>query len=220
MIPIQQVVEKILIEDEEALSAFTQGYMNFSGYAARIKKEVERRTKKEVRFGSIVVALSRMQHTMRKAHPLVSTVVIDNISTHAPLTELAFDKTPDLLAEISNLYARINTEQGDFLTMTMSSNHITIICSDRLTERIKTLMDAEPVLAESGLAAIGLAVPEKYYREPNITYSLLRKIATRRIVLAETVTSHREIIFIFAADRLPDVLALYSLSSRSGDMHR
>ena len=214
MIPIQQVVEKILIADEEALSAFSLGYMNFSGYAAHIKKEVERKTKKDVKLGSIVVALSRMKRTMRSAHPLITNVTLDNISTHAPLTELAFNKTPALLAKISNLYARIGTTQGDFLTMTMSSNHITIICSDRLAEKIKTLMDAVPVLEECGLAAIGLAVPKKYYREPNITYSLLRRVATRRIVLAETVTSHREIIFIFSATHLADVLALYSLSSR------
>jgi len=60
MLKISTTVEKIIASSEEALCALSQGYLNYSAYAKKIKKQVEEECKKPVKLGSIVVALSRL----------------------------------------------------------------------------------------------------------------------------------------------------------------
>lgn len=210
MIKVQDAVREILYSDEEALFALSRGYMNLSAYAKQIEKTVEQKTMKDVGAAGIVVALSRVKKEIKKPDPLVQDVAINNITTKSPLTEIVFEKTPQLLAKLSSLYERVKTTNDDFLTMTLSTSEITVICSDRIREAVLKHFKDKPLLVESGLASIGLSLDPKYYSLPNITFSLIRRIAQKRIVLAETITTHTEIIFIFKAKDLSDMLTLFA----------
>jgi len=64
---------------------------------------------------------------------------------------------------------------------------------------------------QSKLASIGISFNPKYYEMPNITFTLSRKIAQKRIVLAETITTHTEIIFTFHQKDLPEMLSLFEV---------
>jgi hypothetical protein len=174
-----------------------------------ITKAVEEKTKKPVGKSAIVVALSRIRDTSPQSDPLVVDVCINNITTKSPLSEIIYAKTPELLTKLSSLYTQVKTSPDDFLTMTLSTGEITVICSDRLKEAVLAHFCDVPLLTESGLASIGLSLDPKYYHMPNITFSLIRRIAQKRITLAETITTHTEIIFVFREDRLPDILPLF-----------
>jgi len=114
-----------------------------------------------------------------------------------------------LLAKLSSLYEKVKTSNDDFLTMALSTNEITVICSDRIKDAVLKHFKDVPRMIEPGLASIGLSLDSKYYSMPNITFSLLRRIAQKRIVLAETITTHTEIIFVFQEESLPDMLKLF-----------
>lgn len=210
MIKVQDAVRDILYSDEEALFALSRGYMNLSAYAKQIEKAVEQKTMKDVGVAGIVVALSRAKKEIKKPDPLVQDVAINNITTKSPLTEVVFEKTPQLLAKLSSLYEKVKTTNDDFLTMTLSTSEITVICSDRIKEAVLKHFKEKPLLVESGLASIGLSLDPKYYSLPNITFSLIRRIAQKRIVLAETITTHTEIIFVFKAKDLSEMLTLFT----------
>jgi hypothetical protein len=209
MIKIQDTVRDILYSDEEALFALSRGYMNLSAYAKQIEKVVEQKTKKNVGTPAIVVALSRAKKEIKKPDPLIQDIKINNITTKSPLSEIVFEKTPQLLAKLSSLYEKVKTSNDDFLAMTLSTNEITVICSDRIKEAVLKHFADKPRMIESGLASVGLSLDPKYYSMPNITFSLLRRIAQKRIVLAETITTHTEIIFVFQEKSLPDMLTLF-----------
>lgn len=210
MIKIQDAVRETLYSDEEALFALSRGYMNLSAYAKQIEKTIEQKTKKGVGTPAIVVALSRTKKEIKKPDPLVQDIKINNITAKSPLSEIVFNKTPQLLAKLSSLYEKVKTSNDDFLTMTLSTNEITVICSNRIKDAVLKHFKDAPSMIEPGLASIGLSLDPKYYNMPNITFSLLRKIAQKRIVLAETITTHTEIIFVFPEKRLADMLALFS----------
>ncbi len=44
---------------------------------------------------------------------------------------------------------------------------------------------------------------------PNITFSLIRRIAQKRIPLAETITTRTEIIFVFEQKYLAEMVDLF-----------
>ncbi len=210
MITIQSAVQACLEKDEEAIAALRNGFMNRRAYAARIQKSVEAICKKRVGLASIVTTLSRLEKVVATGNPLVQEVTILNITAKTPLSEIIFAKTPTLLSRISSLYKKIQTKSDDFLTMTLSTGEVTIICSDRLQKKILHHLEEAPLRIENDLASIGLSLDPSYYDQPNITFSLLRKIAQKRIVLAETITTHTEIIFVFKTKDLVVMLQLFS----------
>ncbi len=209
MIKIQGIVRDITYEEEEALYALSQGYMNLSAYAKRIRGEVEKRTKKDVKSSGIVVALSRIQKELKKAPSLIQDISINNITTKSPLSEIVFEKTSTILSRLSSLYEKVKTTGDDFLTMTLSTNEVTVICSDKIKNAVLSHFKDKPRMIESGLASLGISLDPKYYPMPNITFSLIRRIARHRIPLAETITTHTEIIFVFSQKHLSQVLALF-----------
>ncbi len=210
MLKIHDAVEKALLADEEALSAISKGFMNLSGYAAHIKKEVEAQTKKEVKLSSIVVALSRLQRKVQTTHPMIVDVKINSISSKSPVTELVYDKSDALVKKVASLYQSLDATIDDFLNITISANEIGIICSDRIVKAVSAHFNEEPRVEVSGLAIVSLAIDPSQYVKPNITYSLMRRIALKRIVLAEAISTYGEIIFVFKQKDLPEMLGLFS----------
>ena len=76
-----------------------------------------------------------------------------------------------------------------------------------------TIVDStQRFMEKNGLASLGISLDPKYYPKPNITYSLIRRIARKRIPLAETITTYTEIIFIFEDNYLSDVLRLFKVN--------
>ncbi|OGZ43082.1 MAG: hypothetical protein A2719_01840 [Candidatus Ryanbacteria bacterium RIFCSPHIGHO2_01_FULL_45_22] len=209
MIKVNDIVESILFKDEEALTALAKGYMNLSKYAKKIHNQVEEMTKKEVGIPGIVVALSRISRKLDSKHPLIQDVQIKNITTKAPLSEIVYSKTSESISKLAKIYARAKTGTDDFFTMTLSTNEITVICSDRIKKEIEKILKEKPVMVVKNLASIGLSLDPKYYPMPNITFSLIRRIAQKRIPLAETITTRTEIIFVFEQKYVSEMVDLY-----------
>lgn len=209
MLKIHHAVIEVLYADEEALFALSRGYMNLSAYAKQIESMVEEKTKKGVGLPAIVVSLSRSKKEIKKPDPLIQEIKINNITTKSPLSEIVFEKTPRLLSRLSSLYEQVKTTGDDFITMTLSTSEITVICSDRIKESVLKHFKEKPRMIEHSLASIGLSLDPKYYSMPNITFSLIRRIAQKRIVISETITTHTEIIFVFKEKNLAEVLGLF-----------
>ena len=199
----------VLLSDEEALYALVNNFMNLSAYAKRIQNKVEEQTMKDVQPSGIVVALSRLQRGLGAVHPLIQNIAIKNITSKSPLSEIVFEKDSALLSRLSSFYTKVPTGGDDFLSIILSTNEITIICSERLKEIVLSHFGEKPRLTTNKLAAVGLSFDPTYYHMPNITYSLLRKIARKKIALAETITTHTEIIFVFNQKHLAEVVYLF-----------
>ena len=209
MIKIQQAVKDILYSDEEALSAISQGYMNYSQYAQQIKNKVEKESKKQVGVTGIVVALSRISKNIKNSNPLIQDIKIKNITTKTPLSEIVYTKTSETISKLAKVYDKVKTGTDDFFTMTLSTTEITVICSDRIKMEIEKTLREKPNMLVKNLASIGLSLDPKYYPMPNITFSLLRRIALKRIPLAETITTRTEIIFVFEQKYLAQITDLF-----------
>ncbi len=95
------------------------------------------------------------------------------------------------------------------LIVDKKTNEITVICSDRIKVEIEKTLKEKPVMIVKNLASVGLSLDPKYYPMPNITFSLIRRIAQKRIPLAETITTRTEIIFVFEQKYLSEMVDLF-----------
>ncbi|MEI6316505.1 MAG: hypothetical protein WCO65_02140 [bacterium] len=210
MISIQSVVKEIIYKDEEALIALSRGYMNLSGYAKQIQKSVEHQSKKGVHVPSIIMALSRIQKSIGKKHPLVVPVEVDFITTKLPLAEIVYDKSSSLMKELKNVYESVSLDNNEFLSMTLGTREITIICSEYILQKTLKKFKEQPKKIERNLAGLCISFSDMYYEKPNITFSMIRKFAVEKIPLSETISTYTEIVFVFKQEYLSRALNMFS----------
>lgn len=210
MIKVHDVVKELVLKEEESHHALISGYMNLSNFAKSIQQEVRAKTKKEVSIPSIVVSLSRLQKELQKVPSLLFDIDIHNITAKSPLSEIVFARTAKFTKKLGTFYEAITTVPDDFLTMTLGVGEVTVMCSSRIKKQIIKHFSEEPLMVEDDLAAISISFDPKYYYEANITYTLLRRIALKRIPLAETITTRSEIIFTFHQRYLVEILSLFT----------
>lgn len=210
MIKIQPIVQDIVLGEIEAYFALTNGYMNMSSYAHRIRPMVEERTKKQVTITSLVVSLSRVRKEFKKEKPLIQEVAIKNITTKLPLTEIAYENTNKFIKELESLHKNISVSQEDFFTTTIGTTEIDIICSTNLENKILKHFKIKPKWVNHNLAAIGISYGPEVFGTPNVFFSLLSITARARINIEELVSTPTELIFIVAEKDFGRTVALFS----------
>ncbi len=210
MIKIQSAVENIVLSEFEAYFALTNGYMNMSSYAHRIRPKVEELTKKQTTIASLVVSLSRLRKELKKAKPLIQEVPITNITTKLPLSEIAYENSSEFIKDLESLHKKISVSQEDFFTMTRGTHEIDIICSENLENKILKHFKIKPKWVNHNFAAVGISYGAEVFGMPNIFFSLLAVTARARINIEELVSTPTELIFIVTEKDFSKTVALFS----------
>ena len=209
MIKVSEKIEEIIKADHEALFCLSRGILNLSSYARGIHSQVEKTTKKDVKLPTIIMALSRMKRTMSGVSPLLKEVTIDGMTVKTPLAEVVFEKTSITISKLSILQKHIKPKSDEWFSFSQNSKAIIIICSESRIDAVVQTMDTKPLLILKDLTAIGLSINARYHARPNITFSLLHKIAEREIPLAEIFTTRDEMMFIFETKYLPKIIEIF-----------
>jgi len=210
MIKIQPIVRDIVMRELEAYFALSNGYMNMSSYAYRIRPKVEALAKKQITINSLVVSLSRLRKEFKKEKPLIHDVPIKNITTKLPLSEIAYENTNKFLEQLDSLHKNISVSQEDFFTITRGTTEIDIICSANLESKVLKHFKIKPKWVNHNLAAIGISYGPEVFGTPNVFFSLLSVTARARINIEELVSTPTELIFIVAEKDFSKTVALFS----------
>lgn len=210
MIKIQSAVRDIVLKELEAYFALTNGYMNMSSYAHRIRREVEKLTKKQTTIASLVVSLSRLRKELKKIKPLIHDVVIKNITTKLPLSEIAYENSNKFLEQLESLHKNISVSQEDFFTTTIGTTEIDIICSSNLEQKILKHFKIKPKWVNHDFTAVGISYGPEVFDTPNVFFSLLSVTARAHINIEELVSTPTELIFIVHEKDFGRTVALFS----------
>lgn len=210
MIKIQPIVREIVLKELEAYTALTDGYMNMSSYAHKIKPLVELATKKKVTITSLVVSLSRLRKEIKKQKPLIQDVVVKNITTKLPLTELVYENSGTFIKEFGSLHNEISLTREDFFVATISIHEMNIIVSSNLVNKVVKHFKTKPKFINNNLAAVGISLKEETFSTPNIFFSLLSVTARARINIEELVSTSTELIFVISEKDFSKMVTLFS----------
>ena len=211
MKPIAAVVREIVDESEVALSALSDGVLNLSAYAKKIRTEVARRAKKEVPVGTIVVALCRYEMEAKKRARLFPKVKIESISTRSALVELAFAKSAATRGRLRTLHENEKLADADLLTVTSGIREISLILPSTLkSEVLKVFKGEKPTLVQEDLASLSIRFPAHYLHTPNTIFALIRPFALSRINIVEVVSTYTELTVVVAEKDLQAAFAVMS----------
>lgn len=203
MLKISDSVRVIVQESETAFTALANGYLNLSAFAKSIRQDVEAATKKPVKTGSIVAALSRLAATLQKQPPLLPYIRIENLSVKSGLIEITFIKTKENRDRMHLLNRDPLFASADFFTATQGMHEISLVAPRELRDRVRACFRGQkPKLILDHLAALTVRFGEEYISVPNVTYALVRHFAMKRINIVEIVSTFTELTFILAKDDL------------------
>jgi len=208
MIKVSDAVKDIVSDSEEILSCLSQGLLNLSAYAKKIQSSVEKRTKKQVKQGTIVVALSRYAKNLEIKRALVPTITWRDIAVKTGLIEIAFDKTRPNRDRLQILYQTPQFLSADFLTITHGVGELSIITNENLEQPVMSIFGKQkPKFVLRGLCGLTVRFDEHYIHEPGLTLSLVRKVALKRINIVEMVSTFTELTFLLYEKDMSSALA-------------
>lgn len=211
MRPVAAVVREIVDESEIALSALSDGVLNLSAYAKKIRSEVSRRAKKEVAVGTIVVALCRYEIDAKKRARLFPKVKIESISTRSALVEMSFTKTAATVRRLRTLHENEKLAEADLLTVTSGIREISLILPSTLKSEVAKVFKGEKTtLVQDQLASLSLRFPAHYLHTPNTIFALIRPLALNRINIVEVVSTYTELTVVVAEEDLQAAFAVMS----------
>ena len=197
MIKVSDLVKTVLSESEIASAALSTGILNLSAYAKQIQPEIEKRAFKPVKVGTIVAALARHAKELEKEEPFAPEVSLRDISVKSRLVEIAFDQTDTNKKKLMNLYQSPVFASADFLTITHGVRELSIIVSESsLPEVMKIFSGQRPRIKLSGLCGLTVRFDDHYIYEPGQTFTLVRKLAVKRINIVEVVSTFTELTFV------------------------
>jgi len=210
MLRIPDIVKEIVTEDEQAREMLGLGLLNVSAYAQKIQKKVEDRCIKPVRAGTIAVALSRMQNTLKKTPPLTPQIIMQNLSFQSSLSALSYEKTPDMQRKIATLHP-FALSFSDLFAVVEGPTEIMIICTDRCVKDMQKQLKTEPKDIQHDLVALTAQISKELKQTPNVLYTLLRPLAAKRITILEVITTYTQISFIVKKDDLQEAFTSLNL---------
>lgn len=202
MITIIDAVKEELLISPTALESMRSGILNLRAFARQIHKNVETRTFKEVKIGTIVVALSRIAVNLENTEPLIPSINLHEITVKSPLTDITFEKTRENLSLMHKFSKNLENSEGHFFTSTQGINEITFIISDDLKESLLFHYKTVPKAILSGLVGIDVRFNEEYIEQPNVIYAILHRLAIRRINVLEIVSTYTELTVIVAREEM------------------
>lgn len=206
MLKISDAVRSIIKDDDIALQAMQLGLLNMSAYAQQILPEVETKTFKEIKKGTIVVALSRLAEEINNDVQLRPKVVLDSLSIKSPLCIVTFNKTPNNTKQLNTLYPKLKIRENSFFTVTQSTSEITIIAPQSLFAKILSHFDGQPKIAYENKVGITIGFSDKYLAIPNVLYTIQATLAVHKINFIEIVSTYTEFCFILEKESLDEAM--------------
>ncbi len=200
MITISKAVEDLIKNKPFLVEAISEGIINFSGLARKIKPEIEFILKKEVNSAAIIVALKRCSATLSlemfgKLNKMLKN--LGEVIIRSNLVEITYTNSKNVLKN------RLVFEKEDFLdkqyfyTISRGVFETTFVLSKELLEDIKKIFYDEIMKSYiSGLSSITIKLPRNNTKQPGLYYSILKNIAWEGISVYESISTTNEFTIV------------------------
>jgi len=199
MITIVEILNTIIRESPFLEEGISEGIINFSALARKVRPRVESALMKPVSESAILMALKRMTPKITQKIKLDSKLIrqMGDITVRSDLCEFTFSKSVTLLEKQKKLLHAIKDKIDPFITFTQGVYEITAIVNSSLEEIVRKIFKDENIISRViDLAAITIRLSPQSVHTPGIYYSLLKQLAWHNINVVEVVSTFTEFTII------------------------
>lgn len=205
MITTAQKVEEFVNQSPYMREAITDGLVNLSALARKLKPQIEDELMKDVSESAIFIALQRYASKLQPFYQVNPAEYLANLSLRSDLFELTVKNSPTLLVKLAKLTQSIVGQPTTLLVFTQGQYETTVITSKSLAGELKrALEDEETTNTIADLTGITLQRTHGQIETTGVLQFPLRILAWEGISVIEIVTTLNEIMIVvrdFEVDR-------------------
>jgi hypothetical protein len=193
-----------VVEDEVRRTAFLEaalsdGLINHSALARRLRPRVERRLLRKVSVAAVMMALRRLEPAMARrtggrgrAFPAMG-----DLTVRSNLMEFTFHHSATLRASHRRFLGRLAHRPDVFVTYTQGVSQVMLIVSASLERIVEEVFAGESrVAAVKNLSALVLRLPPAVVKTPGAYYRILKQLAWQQINVIDVVSTYTEFTII------------------------
>jgi aspartokinase len=192
-------IRSILERSPAMAEALSDGIINYSGLARKLKPQLEKEHLKTFTEGAIVMALKRIGNVNPLSRSQVHIAkTVRNITVRSNLVEYAFQNSRSLLKVQEKLLALAEKEEDSFVNFAPGIFETAIIISAPLEKTLQELTKQESCIKQfHTLSSISIRFHPDTALIPGIYYPFFQALAWHGINFIEIVSGFSELTFVF-----------------------
>lgn len=196
MITVSQAVESIIKVKPFIAEALSEGLINVSALARKMKPEIEKIIHKECNQGAIVMALNRLSPELEQSFTsdlkkMIS--MLGDIIVRSDLTDYTFYNSNTLVKSHMKVFETIAVQSDIFYTMVRGVHESNLVISSLYANLVdKHFANEELQKKTDNLSAITLKLHENNTQVPGFYYNILKSVAWEGINIIEVISTSNE----------------------------
>ena len=178
-------------------AALSDGIINLTSLARKIKPQIETSLKKTVNQGAIVMSLKRVsdeaEFTSDSSKILSVLKNMGDITVRSSLVDYSFSISDTLLLNQSNLLKEIENKKEVFYTSSRGVAESNIIVSQNIAPLVDTLFSQETCHSKvENLSSITIKLPTENVTIPGIYYFIFQRLSWEGVNVYEVISTSNE----------------------------
>jgi aspartokinase len=197
MITIPEVVEDIVSRSPFVEEGISNGLINLSSLARKIKPEIEEKLYKNVHEGAILMALRRLSTKVKSRTPYKKIFkVVPEMIVRSNLIAYTIQNSEALSRRYEKLFSQTDHHRY-FFTITQGVFETEIIVSEQKSEKIEKILNDEKIShVAKNLSSITIRLPDENVITPGVYYFILKALAWENINIIDVVSTYSEFTLI------------------------
>lgn len=196
---IADTIRRMLEQSPHLAEALSEGIINYSALARKLRSQVENEHLKKFTEGAIIMALKRTEKLSPASRSQVHvSKTVRNITVRSNLVEYAFQNSPTLLKVQEKLLALTEKDEDSTVNFARGVFETAIIMSSNLEEKLQVLTRNEICLKRfHRLSSISIRFHPDTAHIPGIYYPFFQALAWHGLNFIEIVSGFSELTFVF-----------------------
>lgn len=196
MITIPQAVEMVIKAKPFIAEALSDGLINISALARKIKPDIDKIISKESKQGAIVMALNRLTPQVdvsvnKGIDKMIS--MIGDIIVRSDLTDYTYNNSKTLVKCHMKVFESIANHSDIFYTLVRGVHESNLVISSHYANLVDEHFKKEELQRKTkNLSAITLKLHENNTKVPGFYYYILKSVAWEGINITEVISTTNE----------------------------
>ena len=204
MLSLSKLIEQKIDSTPFLRENLSEGLINTSALARKIKPELEEKSGKSIKDSTIIMAIGRLPLGKHKSIEKKLTGLINDIGdmvVRSNLVKYNFKNYNGIAKNQSSFLEKSETFTDSFYTVSRGINETTLIINAQLKEVLENKMDSNHLLSRTEkLSAITMKLPANNTEIEGVYYYVLKKLAWKSITIEEVISTTNEFTIVIKSD--------------------
>jgi len=196
MMSLSKLIEQKIDSIPFLRENLSDGLVNTSALARKIKPELEEKSGKKIKDSTIIMAIGRLPLSKHKSIEKKLVNLIDDIGDMVVRSNLMKYNFKNYLGIAKNQSAFLEKSEAftdSFYTVSRGINETTLLINAQLQQVLEKKMDVSKILSRTdNLSAITMKLPENNTEVEGVYYYILKKLAWKSITIEEVISTTNE----------------------------